>query len=250
MAERAERPNIIEEALMNSADMVNLLDLFDRPHQRKQHQGTRHQGTRRHTEKLPRKQQVGIGLVLTEKAEGLVVAGVLPGGAASKDKRISTGDVISHIDGQKVHLLRDAKLLMLGDVGTYVDVTIFRPLLMKTMVFNIWRPGGELQEDPIPQNKEWEENKLILIQGELHDNVVDTHTQLDNTRNELQQVKSQLRITVEKLKENEHARTEARDDAAPAKCLHKAASAEAVDSAEAADLLLGRSSLVDALNQL
>jgi hypothetical protein len=71
-------------------------------------------------------QQVGVGLILAEKSDGLTVTGVLPSGAADRDGRIKTGDVVAHIDGHSVQRIQAAKPLMLGDVGTYVDIGVVR----------------------------------------------------------------------------------------------------------------------------
>ena len=88
----------------------------------------------------PRSKQVGAGLILAEKPEGLVVTGVLPSGAAGRDGRLAIGDLLTHIDGQEARSLKSAKVLMMGEPGTYVDVTIVRE--GRGLNFSIWRPDG------------------------------------------------------------------------------------------------------------
>ena len=77
--------------------------------------------------------------MLAEKPEGLVLTGVLPSGSAGKDGRLRIGDILQRIDGQEVHRISDAKVLLLSDPGTYVDVAIFRPSTIEKLVFNICR---------------------------------------------------------------------------------------------------------------
>ena len=94
----------------------------------------------------PRSKQVGAGLILAEKPEGLVVTGVLPSGAAGRDGRLAIGDLLTHIDGQEARSLQSAKVLMMGEPGTYVDVTIVRE--GRGLRFSIWRPDGTVT--PVP----------------------------------------------------------------------------------------------------
>jgi len=88
------------------------------------------------------------GLVLAEKSEGLTVTGVLPAGAASRDGRFKGGDLVTHIDGHSVQHIRDAKPLMLGDVGTYVEVSIVRG--DRPMLLRVLRPDDEPGDDSAP----------------------------------------------------------------------------------------------------
>jgi hypothetical protein len=94
----------------------------------------------------PRSKQVGAGLILAEKPEGLVVTGVLPSGAAGRDGRLAIGDLLTHIDGQEARSLKSAKVLMMGEPGTYVEVTIVRE--GRGLHFSIWRPDGTVT--PVP----------------------------------------------------------------------------------------------------
>ena len=93
-------------------------------------------------------QQVGVGLILAEKSGGLTVTGVLPSGAADRDGRIKTGDVVAHIDGHSVQRIQAAKPLMLGDVGTYVDIGVVRGGEM--VLLRVLRPdeSGDGQMSP------------------------------------------------------------------------------------------------------
>lgn len=84
-------------------------------------------------------QQVGVGLVLAEKPEGLVLTSVLPSGAAGKDGRLRIGDILQRIDGQEIKRISHAKVLLLGDPGTSADVAIFRPSTIEKLVFKIYR---------------------------------------------------------------------------------------------------------------
>ena len=87
----------------------------------------------------PRSKQVGVGLVLAEKPEGLAITAVLPSGAAGRDGRVALGDLLTHIDGEAVRSIRSAKVLMMGDPGTYVDVTLLRE--GRPLQLSIWRPA-------------------------------------------------------------------------------------------------------------
>ena len=96
-----------------------------------------------------RLQQVGVGLVLAEQREGLVVTGMLPRGAADRDGRVKPGDVLTHVDGVVCFGIDNARLLLLGEPGTCVDLVVNRgdkPLEIK----KIWRPDDA--ETPVEKS--------------------------------------------------------------------------------------------------
>ena len=66
------------------------------------------------------------GLVLSEDHEGVVIAGILPSGAAGQDRRFQIGDIVEKVDHNRVRNISEAKRLLLGDLGTPVDIKLKR----------------------------------------------------------------------------------------------------------------------------
>mmetsp|Transcript_8825 Transcript_8825/g.17632 ORF Transcript_8825/g.17632 Transcript_8825/m.17632 type:complete len:557 (+) Transcript_8825:113-1783(+) len=70
--------------------------------------------------------KVGIGLGLAASDEGLKVTEIVMNGAAQKSGQIKRGDVLQQIDGQHVTSIAEAKNLILGEEGSYVNLNIAR----------------------------------------------------------------------------------------------------------------------------
>jgi len=102
---------------------------------------------------------LGMGMEVEDNKDmGVIVISILPGGAAAKDGRIMIGDIVRKVDGVQVKSPGDAKLLLIGNVGTYVELTIFRPSTMETTAFNIRRPNfrpDRMVEEKLQKLREW-----------------------------------------------------------------------------------------------
>ena len=101
----------------------------------------------------------GMGMEVEDKKDmGVIVISILPGGAAAEDGRIMIGDIVRKVDGVQVKSPGDVKLLLLGNVGTYVELTIFRPSTMETTAFNIRRPNfrpDRMMKEKLQKLREW-----------------------------------------------------------------------------------------------
>ena len=118
----------------------------------------------------------GIGLVLVERESKIIVDSLRPGGPASLDGTIRTGDLILAVNGCVVRGLNVCVTLIVGDAGTPVrlsckrgrleyEVTIYREMPpVKTVQEG---KGGQIQAQLQPSKNE------ILKRGSENSNTVD-----------------------------------------------------------------------------
>ncbi len=157
-----------------------------------------------------------------KKDMGVIVISILPGGAAAKDGRIMIGDIVRKVDGVQVKSPGDAKLLlMIGNVGTYVELTIFRPSTMETTAFNIRRPNfrpDRMVEEKLQKLREWSRiftNINTIIEAEEDGKKLELREQLAKIQ-AMVEAAEEKRVEEEK---SEHKRAQAEDKEARRRAL-------------------------------
>lgn len=85
----------------------------------------------------PGKDQCGVGMILKQTADGLVVKKLVDGAPAQLSAAIELGDVLFKVDGKKVSTAEEAAAAILGDRGSVVHFQLQREWEGKTIKFPV-----------------------------------------------------------------------------------------------------------------
>ena len=85
----------------------------------------------------PGKDQCGVGMVLKQTSDGLVVKKMVDGAPAQLSGSIELGDILFKVDGKKVSTAEEAAAAILGDRGSVVHFQMQREWEGKTIKFPV-----------------------------------------------------------------------------------------------------------------
>ncbi|MGM0439486.1 MAG: S41 family peptidase [Chlamydiota bacterium] len=93
----------------------------------------------------------GIGVVLREDLEGIVVVKVIKGGTAQESGKIQAGDIIVKIDGKDIRQVPLSEVLEMlrGKLGTEVDLTVVKTTSGKELTVHLSRRDIVLTDERV-----------------------------------------------------------------------------------------------------